>query len=188
VGSVLSENPLTRHMATHTDNDNSVAPFTVEDVQSDDKEASLINDESSESVTNGNGNNVGFSTVHVHSHRLTLGDHPDVSSGIPLQLGWDVQDSEEFDLDTFEQGNDHKLSRISRRSREEIAMLHHSRESVVIAHNEVQEIKHSRIDNERDRSVIASAVASMKNRRMSAQTVPKPKPKRPLFSKWFQRS
>lgn len=43
-----------------------------------------------------------FSTVNVHHHELICGDNPSVSDGVPLQLDWETNDSETFDIDTYE--------------------------------------------------------------------------------------
>lgn len=98
---------------------------------------------------------VSFGTVRVHQHRLTLGDNPGVSTGVPLTLGWDVEDSETYDLQSFERNNaseEHKLSRITRGKRELIASEHHSRGSILQRGNEVREIKKSRETSVTDRA------------------------------------
>lgn len=99
---------------------------------------------------------VKFGNVRVHQHRLTLGDNPGVSVGIPLTLGWEVEDSETYDLQAFErqkEQEDHsQVKRYTRYKRELIASENHTRDSLVMRSKEVQEIKHSRVVNKSDRA------------------------------------
>jgi hypothetical protein len=94
---------------------------------------------------------VSFGEVHVHRHRLTLGDNPGVSSGIPLQLGWEEESSELVDVEAFEKRHsDRSVTRIAKSRREAIASEHHTRDSIVRVQEEVREIQHSVQDSERD--------------------------------------
>ena len=159
------------------------ASFGIEDLEKQPEHTESTADASGplEKVVNGSqkseGSKVGFSSVEVHSHRLTLGDNPGVSSGIPLTLGWEVEDSEHYDLDDYEKDRAQTLSRITRNSREAIAEKHHSRDSIVRVEREVTAIKHSRIDNETD--------STLRGRRRRSSAAPKKKGANP-FS-WFRR-
>ena len=51
---------------------------------------------------------VGFSTVRLHTHKHILGDNPSVSAGLPVTLDWDVEQSENFDLEDFEANKESK--------------------------------------------------------------------------------
>jgi hypothetical protein len=119
---------------------------------------------------------VSFGSVRVHEHRLTLGDNPGVSTGIPLTLGWECDDSETYDLEAFERLNKEDNStggvhRLTRHKRELIASENHSRDSIIKIHREVRSIQLSREDSEQDKA---------------ARRVGREKIKKGLF-KWFQR-
>jgi hypothetical protein len=68
---------------------------------------------------------VSFGSVRVH------GSNPS-ATGIPVEFVWEVEESEEFDVDDFEKDSpDHELHRIATKSREIIAQQHHSQDSIV---------------------------------------------------------
>ena len=46
---------------------------------------------------------VSFGTVRILEFPLVMGDHPEVSSGVPTTLDWNVQDTEEMDVRTYEE-------------------------------------------------------------------------------------
>jgi hypothetical protein len=56
----------------------------------------------STSRSNTRSSRITFSTVKVHHHDLICGDNPSVSDGVPLQLDWNKNDSQIFDIDTYE--------------------------------------------------------------------------------------
>lgn len=64
-----------------------------------------------------------FSTVNVHHHELICGDNPSVSDGVPLQLDWNRNESEVFDIDTYEKitSDDKQVRRLSAVERANIA-------------------------------------------------------------------
>lgn len=50
---------------------------------------------------------ISFGTVHVREHRMTLGSHPEVQNGVPIELSWVKQQSFLYDtIDEFEQSKD----------------------------------------------------------------------------------
>ena len=118
---------------------------------------------------------VKFGNVHVHSHRLTLGDNPGVSVGVPLTLGWEVEDSEQFDLDTYEEetqvNNRSAVRRMTRHKRELIASRNHTRDSIVKHTEQVKDIQKSRMKSETDKA--AKMIA--KNPSLSLESVEKEK-------------
>lgn len=46
---------------------------------------------------------VDFGGVRVHTHAFELGDNPSCQTGFPLTLGWEVIESEEFNLEDFDE-------------------------------------------------------------------------------------
>ena len=105
----------------------------------------------------GHGSGVSFGSVHVHEHRMTLGSNPEVRRGVPVELAWEVEQSEVFStVDEFEEkahadGRDSgNARRIAAWKREAIAEAHHSRESIVRVTNEIQAIQQNRHDSQRD--------------------------------------
>lgn len=157
---------------------------------------------------------VSFSTVQVHTHRLTLGDNPGkcsvdlqrisfwgvrslvalllisiqlagVSSGVPLTLGWDVEESESFaNVEDFEKTHQSKRNKynptglIGPTARQEIASAKHSRESITKVTSLVKDIKQSRRVNAEDKQ-------ARQQRRPTGMPIKK---KNGLFFlKWFQR-
>jgi hypothetical protein len=49
---------------------------------------------------------VSFGVVRIHTHDITLGDNPAVSTGPPLELEWDHCASESYDVDYYEKMNE----------------------------------------------------------------------------------
>lgn len=88
--------------------------------------------------------------VRVHSHALTLGDHPGVSNGVPLTLKWEADGSETWDLDTESACKRKGVPRLSPYVRETIAAQEHPRDSLVNAREEVRSIQRSRLLSEMD--------------------------------------
>ena len=106
-----------------------------------------------------NNNSVSFGRVNVHKHRMTLGNHP-FASGIPVELSWDVESSDEMSMEAYEstsstsdantdqhhdtssnsQSSPHRLTSQIRR---EIAEEHHSRESIFAILKEASLLRHS---------------------------------------------
>jgi len=65
---------------------------------------------------------VRFSSVRVHSHRCVLGSNPAVSCGLPLELDWDYNLSENYDIDDYEDewhAQPQKLTRLTSEERED---------------------------------------------------------------------
>jgi len=131
---------------------------------------------------------VSFSTVRVHQHRLTLGDNPAVSRGIPLTLDWQIEDSETFDLELFEAVYGRKdLCCFSSDERKAIARQDHSRDSLVRVRQEVKAIQYSR-----ERSKYESASPSRNTRETHSsrkaklcQASTEPKLTDLEFTNWF---
>jgi hypothetical protein len=122
-------------------------------------ESSEILTGSSEVLTEdvGHGSGVSFGSVHVHEHRMTLGSNPEVRRGVPVELAWDVEESNVFStIDEYEEkahaeGRDSgSAKRIAAWKREAIAEAHHSRESIVRVETEIQTIQKQRHDSKRD--------------------------------------
>eukprot|EP00522_Entomoneis_paludosa_P001555 CAMPEP_0172468710 /NCGR_PEP_ID=MMETSP1065-20121228/61926_1 /TAXON_ID=265537 /ORGANISM="Amphiprora paludosa, Strain CCMP125" /LENGTH=196 /DNA_ID=CAMNT_0013226161 /DNA_START=292 /DNA_END=882 /DNA_ORIENTATION=+ len=87
---------------------------------------------------------VKFNTVRVHKHRMTLGAHPD-TKGIPVTLAWDVEESQEFDLDTYDTAESNKnLKILTKTKREEIVGQNHTRSSITKIQSEMKDIRISR--------------------------------------------
>ena len=61
-----------------------------------------------------------FAFVQIREYQRILGDHPCVSSGPPISLGWEVETDELFSLDMYEQ-------RRYRRSRNDLIVPVHVR-------------------------------------------------------------
>jgi hypothetical protein len=49
---------------------------------------------------------VSFGCVHIHTHHVTLGVNPAVTTGLPLELEWDHCASESFAIDDYEKKNE----------------------------------------------------------------------------------
>jgi hypothetical protein len=49
---------------------------------------------------------VTFENIHIQEYYMTLGDHPGVSSGPPVSLGWNTGDLHVLSLDEYESGVD----------------------------------------------------------------------------------
>ena len=45
---------------------------------------------------------VTFGDITIKEYDIVLGDHPNVSGGAPIQIGWDVQDVHTRNLDLYE--------------------------------------------------------------------------------------
>ena len=98
--------------------------------------------------------NVKFGNVHIHQHRMTLGDNPE-AKGAPVMIAWDSMESEEFDVDTYEdkqwvEGNGHMVRKIPRGKREKIAMQNHTRTSIAEVDEAMKEIRVSRESSEKE--------------------------------------
>jgi hypothetical protein len=64
---------------------------------------------------------ISFGSVSVHTHPITLGDNPAVSTGIPVTLDWEYVSSQYFDIDEYEvmcQGRQKKAQKIDSADRE----------------------------------------------------------------------
>jgi hypothetical protein len=118
-----------------------------------------------------NEKHVKFGAVRVHTHRMTLGANPSTTRGVPVELAWEVDESMQFenpsDFDAYtssehgsseiwHDGDPHGARRITAASREHIASVNHSRESIVKAQQEVMEIKKSRMDSSKDKDEVKS--------------------------------
>jgi hypothetical protein len=114
---------------------------------------------------------VKFGAVRVHTHRMTLGANPSTTRGVPVELAWEVDESMQFenpsDFDAYtssEQGSSniwhdgdpHGARRMTAASREQIASVNHSRESIVQTEKEVMEIKKSRMNSTKDKDEVKS--------------------------------
>jgi hypothetical protein len=114
---------------------------------------------------------VKFGAVRVHTHRMTLGANPSTTRGVPVELAWEVEESMQFEnpsdfdaytssehgsSDIWHDGDPHGARRITAASREQIASVNHSRESIVKAQQEVMEIKKSRMDSIKDKDEVKS--------------------------------
>ena len=105
-----------------------------------------------------NNNSVSFGRVNVHKHRMTLGNHP-FASGIPVELSWDVESSDEMSMEAYESSSTsdantdqhHDTSsnsqssphRLTSQIRREIAEEHHSRESIFAVLKEASLLRHA---------------------------------------------
>jgi hypothetical protein len=49
-----------------------------------------------------------FAFVEIIEYDIVLGDHPSVSSGPPISLGWDVESNEMFTVDMYESIRDRR--------------------------------------------------------------------------------
>jgi hypothetical protein len=111
----------------------------------------LESQNSAQSNTSNRGK-VSFGSVRIHKHRMSLGDNPGVSTGVPVTLAWEVEESLRFDSieEAAKESGKHGLHRISRNRREEIANQLHSRSSIVRLQDEIKSIQVSRTASERD--------------------------------------
>lgn len=73
----------------------------------------------------GHKKSVSFNTyLEVREHALTIGDHPLCKDALPLSLAWEHGDTEQFDLNSYEEqraayrrsGNDMKLTYFERKN------------------------------------------------------------------------
>jgi len=78
--------------------------------------------------------------VRVHQHPLVLGDHPEVSTGVPLTLDWTVQDS----LTDVLRDEESKPRRLSPTLRKMIATETDGKQRVRQAQDEVHLVRKSR--------------------------------------------
>jgi hypothetical protein len=121
-------------------------------------EDTASNDEGPDPRNSGHGSAVSFGSVHVHEHRMTLGSNPEVRRGVPVELAWDVEESnvystvDEFEEQAHADGRESgSAKRIAAWKREAIAEAHHSRESIVRVETEIQTIQQQRHDSQRDK-------------------------------------
>lgn len=151
------------------------------------------------STSSSTGSHVSFGPVRVHTHRMTLGTNPSTRTGVPVELAWQYDESLDFsNLDGFEEhvssetqqqnlyrgggsSDARRVHRIAAASRERIAELHHSRDSIVRVEHEVKEIQKSRTQSEHDRVVERRKWFSVVSRR-ETQSMPAPSNK-----KWLPR-
>jgi hypothetical protein len=122
-------------------------------------EDTVATDAGPDQRSSGQGSGVSFGSVHVHEHRMTLGSNPEVRRGVPVELAWDVEESNVFStVDEFEEqahgeGRESgSAKRIAAWKREAIAEAHHSRESIVRVETEIQTIQQQRHDSQRDKA------------------------------------
>ena len=138
-------------------------------------------EESSRSVTS----DVSFGSVHVHKHRMTLGDNPE-ATGLPVTIDWEELESEELSVDAYEdkqwiEGKDHSVRKIAKSKREKIALQNHTRQSLRKVQEEISEIKLSRQESEKEdlrRAIMKEAKERNRSERKSRSIVGRFKLKR----------
>ena len=101
------------------------------------------NDDSDDAAALVGHSKVSFGTVNVHKHRMTLGTNPSTAIGVPVELAWDEESSEFVTVEEYEKQHDAPLRRIPHRQRQEIAEVHHTRESLSRAREEVAQTQRS---------------------------------------------
>jgi hypothetical protein len=69
---------------------------------------------------------VSFDSVQIRSYQLTIGDHPGVSYGPPIQLDWDYQEHEDIELDVYEANRG-----FSRRTMRQMVMSYYQRKNIL---------------------------------------------------------
>jgi len=89
---------------------------------------------------------VRFGQVRVHTHDITLGDNPAVSSGLPVQLQWDPRDSDRYSLEEYERlFGGGSLNRVSEEDRQKwLTRNGHTQQSFDQVHEEIKKIKGTR--------------------------------------------
>jgi hypothetical protein len=91
---------------------------------------------------------ISFGSVSVHTHPVTLGDNPAVSTGLPVTLDWEAVNSECFDVDEYEtmcKGRGHKSQQIHSADREAwLREKGYTRECFEKVCREIRAIKRSR--------------------------------------------
>lgn len=75
-------------------------------------------------VGEGERKTVKFSTLEIREHAVVLGTNPSTSHGASLEIDWEAQSSETFDLDCYE------VLRPPRRVKKELAMPGFVRENL----------------------------------------------------------
>lgn len=69
---------------------------------------------------------VSFDSIQIRSYQLTMGDHPGVSYGPPIQLDWDYQEHEDIELDVYEANRG-----FSRRTMRQMVMSYYQRKNIL---------------------------------------------------------
>jgi hypothetical protein len=91
---------------------------------------------------------ISFGSVSVHTHPVTLGDNPAVSTGLPVTLDWKPVNSVCFDIDEYErmcQGRREKAQKIHSADREAwLREKGYTKECFKRVEREINEIKASR--------------------------------------------
>jgi hypothetical protein len=91
---------------------------------------------------------ISFGSVSVHTHPVTLGDNPAVSTGLPVTLDWKPVNSVCFDIDEYErmcQGRREKAEKIHSADREAwLREKGYTKECFKRVEREINEIKASR--------------------------------------------
>eukprot|EP00543_Licmophora_paradoxa_P004667 CAMPEP_0202453004 /NCGR_PEP_ID=MMETSP1360-20130828/11091_1 /ASSEMBLY_ACC=CAM_ASM_000848 /TAXON_ID=515479 /ORGANISM="Licmophora paradoxa, Strain CCMP2313" /LENGTH=244 /DNA_ID=CAMNT_0049071993 /DNA_START=84 /DNA_END=815 /DNA_ORIENTATION=+ len=68
---------------------------------------------------------VSFQSLKIREYNMTLGDHPNSSSGPPIQLDWTHANEKELDLEKYES------ARLPRRKRKQLKMSYQKREKIL---------------------------------------------------------
>ena len=94
---------------------------------------------------------VTFGDVHIHKHRMTMGTNPSVKVGVPVELDWEKTSSELLSVDHYEDTHHQfELRRLNRLERQDIALVNHSRDSVIRRQQEVFEAQRLMDESARD--------------------------------------
>lgn len=73
---------------------------------------------------------VSFTELHIREHQVILGDHPCCTVGLPVTLGWEVQQESSVSLDDYE------ATRCRRRSRHEMRLSFEERRLILSDYSE----------------------------------------------------
>lgn len=101
---------------------------------------------------------------------MTLGTNPFASSGVPVELAWEVESSDEMSIDDYESSDENTPEpskpprRLSPDERREIAEEHHSRQSIFAILKEASLIRHAivqSLEDDEDDAEKADADASL---------------------------
>ena len=96
---------------------------------------------------------VSFNSVHVHEHRVVLGDNPAVSSGLPVALG-SLANTDVMNIDEFEEyerrGHGGTARVLSKADRAHLVKGTYTFLSMLKAKREVKRIQKSRLESFRE--------------------------------------
>jgi hypothetical protein len=128
-----------------------------------------------------------FSTVKVHHHDLICGDNPSVSDGVPLQLDWNKNNSQTYDIDAYEKitAADKQVRRLSALERATIAGENRSKSFLEQVEEEVLSIQNSRHLSIKSTKLNSSLNATSRRKRSEAVSPSVLTARSTEYTNWF---